>query len=301
MPYDPGDLRSQLTTSPATSASAAGVASHSVKLSGTPTSISPLGSHHWVVRSRTCVVVHSELLAGDAVERHDQPDEYMVLFTDSGAAATVTAGADERSIDGETLAVVPPGYSRIIAIRATTVVRIFSNESADLCAEASNASPYVADDPSVAPFAPWPEPSCGHTLRVYPMADVPADAQRFGRLFRCSTVMVNWFLPVEGPRDPAKLSPHHHDDFEQLSLQMHGDYVHHLRTAWTPNMAEWRDDEHLAASSPALTVITPPTIHTSQAVGDDVHELIDIFCPPRLDFSLRPGWILNADEYPMPC
>jgi hypothetical protein len=112
--------------------------------------------------------------------------------------------------------------------------------------------------------------------------------------------MVNYFYPDDGPRDPHKLSPHHHDDFEQISLQLAGEYVHHIRTPWTVDIDTWRDDDHQRCSSPAVTIIPPPTIHTSQGVEQMRHHLIDIFCPPRVDFSERPGWVLNHDEYPMP-
>jgi hypothetical protein len=224
----------------------------------------------------------------------------MVLFTSPDAAATARAGGQTEAISGKAVVVMPPGDSELVVASGGQVVRLFSTQAADLVGRCRNADVYAHPDPNVADWQPWPDPPGGHRIRVYPLDAITQDSGRFGRLLRCSTIMVNYFYPDDGPRDPHKLSPHHHDDFEQISLQLEGDYVHHIRTPWTVDMDAWRDDDHQYTKSPAVTVIPPPTVHTSQGMHQMRHQLIDIFAPPRFDFSERPGWVVNADEYPMP-
>lgn len=302
MPYDPNDLRSQLTaTRTERRRSGACFAPQYFEFALLePDGVTTLGTRSWWARSQNCCVAFSLAQSGDSFLRSEQPDEYMVLLPSADSAAVVTAGGDSEEVRGSSVVVVPPGSSEITLKATGPVVRLFSNRAADLLDRSSNADVYAESDPNVAPFGPWPDPPAGHRVRVYRLADIPRDPARFGRILRCSTIMVNYFYVDDGPRDPHQLSPHHHDDFEQISLQLEGDYVHHIRTPWTVNLADWRDDEHRFCSSPAVTVIPPPTVHTSQSMGQMRHQLVDIFCPPRVDFSARPGWVLNHDDYPVP-
>lgn len=277
-----------------------------------PQRTSPAGSRTWFVRGQNLVLAYTELAAGDSLRRSGQRDEYAALTLHDGAHLRVEAnsgshhsndsgGCHERErgeVRGQAFVVCPPGDSVLTAVTRTTVVRLFDARDTELAGLAANAVEYAEPHPRVAPLTPWPAPPGGHRLRVYHRADFPEEPGRFGTIFRCRSFMVNFLAEIKGPRDPEKLSPHAHADFEQFSLAYAGEHVHHLRTPWTTRRSQWREDVHRRIGSPSLFVIPPPAVHTSEAVGDGTNALIDIFGPPRQDFSAMPGWVLNAADYP---
>jgi hypothetical protein len=262
-----------------------------------PESVSALGSKTWMTRGQNCIVSWTDAANGEVLSIDDQADEYAVLCVSGSAPIRVRTDSESVDVDEDALVVVPPGSSVLEVLAAGAVIRVFSSRNETLAQAADNADRYRIPDSRCAPLEPWPDPVGGFKLRVYRLAQVPDTPGRFGRIFRTTNLMVN-FLPEEStPRDPQKLSPHHHDDFEQLSLATQGRYIHHIRYPWGPRSDLWRDDEHVATNAPSIAVIPPPTEHTSQGVGSH-QQLIDIFSPPRQDFSAQPGWVLNADDYP---
>ena len=253
----------------------------------------------WYARGQNYVIAYSETKPGACFTRAGQADEYVVLLPDAATSAKISAGADSRHVAGYSIAFVPPGDSTVIVPDGGRVIRMFTTQSVDLAEKCVNAGSFIEPHPNIPPFEPWPAPVVAGRIHAYSL-DVTSEEGRFGRIFRCSTFMVNVLEPRNGPRDVTKLSPHHHDDFEQCSLALEGAYIHDIRWPWIPDMTKWRDDDHEYCGAPSIAVIPPPAIHTSSAVGTGTNQLVDIFCPPRLDFASKPGWVVNAADYPMP-
>jgi hypothetical protein len=301
--YDTSDPRAALSRAAASAPSPAPVDAFAApaygRFSDEPAHEAAGLASSWYIRGQNFVLCYSEVKPGAGLERKAQVDEYVVVLPDAGASVRVAAGGDSQDVAGPAVIMVPPGPGSVQALTAGRIIRLVTSKAADLVEKCPNAASYAVRRANIPEFAPWPEPIGGYRIRAYSL-DVPKEPGRFGRIFRCTTFMVNYLDPQVGPRDVTKLSPHHHDDFEQCSLAVAGAFMHHLRWPWTVNMQVWRDDEHQHFATPSALVIPPPCIHTTRGLESGVNQLVDIFSPPRIDFSLQKGWVLNADDYPMP-
>ncbi|PJX27686.1 hypothetical protein CAP48_00355 [Advenella sp. S44] len=255
-------------------------------------------SKRWYARGNNFVLCYAEMEQGAIFQRDMHPDEYVVIAVDRDAGFCIDCSSGCEDVPGFSIAFVPRGDSTMTATGTGRFIFLFTSASIDLASKAINSETYKTPNSRVAPFKPWPQPHSPAKLHWYNM-DVADEPGRFGRIWRCSSFMVN-LIVESGPRNIEKVSPHHHDDFEQASLLLEGTMTHHMRWPWTSNMRHWLPDQHLDCESPSLNVIPPPAIHTSNATSSNGTLLFDIFCPPRVDFSLKPGWVLNANDYPMP-
>jgi hypothetical protein len=298
MPYGADDLRSKLATATKTATAERFSAADYVKFYEEPPFERTATSSTWYARGQNFVFVYSEISGPTEFGPWSEQEEQVLLLLDEGLSAEVQAPGESVTVPGQRMVVLPPGRGSATVTGTGRVVRLVRSNSVD-AALALNADSYAEPHENIPPFVAWPEPVGGYKLRVYDLT-VPALSNPPFRLYRCTTFMVNYINPVDGPRDPSKLSPHYHDDFEQCSVAFEGEYIHHIRWPWTTDRRVWREDQHELCASPSVTIIPPPSIHTSEAVGSGQNHLVDIFSPPRVDFSSMEGWVLNAADYPMP-
>jgi mannose-6-phosphate isomerase-like protein (cupin superfamily) len=281
------------------------LASKSVFRQQEPQDVSADGlAETWITRGGNFAVCVSEVRAGAVLARDDNPEEYMVIIPPGSASVTIEASGEAVDAEPDSLTIVPPGKSRITARSGGKIARIFSKASADIMARAVNSGVYADGAPELASVDLWPAPVGGFKLRHYPLAQYldPKGDRIQPRCFRSTNMMVNLFGQFFTRRPTNSLSPHWHDDFEQGSLCFEGTWTHHLRYNWGADLSAWVPDDHAEMPTPSVIVIPALTIHTSRCVGKDgpASSLYDIFCPPRLDFAWKPGFVINEDEYPLP-
>jgi hypothetical protein len=304
MVFDDDDPRTALTPSAADGTTFTGVprAVEMMHLNRCdPTVAWNSGAKAWAFRGQNMVVNYATVDHDDSLDVHTD-DEYFVLVLTESTNLEITHEATTPVANGQAGVVVPAGTSRLEVNETTgpdraTIVTVFATDPGHRHPHAINDTSYLELDPNVAPTAGTENVvAVGPGVRVHPMNSVEDSTSRFGRIFRTDKLMVNWLATYVGPRDPDKLSPHVHDDFEQCCLTYEGDFVHHARTPWTTRLADWRPDEHIDCSSPSAIVIPPGIVHTTRSVGPGDNNLIDIFAPARQDF-ISQGWVLNSQDY----
>ena len=221
-------------------------------------------------------------------------DEILLLLPTTGAA--LSAGAERLEAPARAICILPPGHARVALSAGGSAIALRTACAESDFAASLNAGAYAPPNPRVAPLGPAWKRTAKPDIAVVEVDRMPRAAGRPRlKMLQSATMSINW-VEYEGMRDRTQLSPHSHDDFEQGSLAVFGDYVHHLRTPWGSDATAWRDDVHMPAPEGSLTVIPPGLIHTTEGVGAGRHLLIDIFAPVRADFVAK-GWIANSDDY----
>lgn len=255
------------------------------------------GIKSWIARAENFIVSINEIKSGYNIKRLSHTDEYMVFIPQG--SAKIYAGKESLEAAVNSVTIVPPGDSKIEANEDSKVICFYSKNASDLLNFAINSKDYVEPNPNVAELVAWPTPADGFKLRNYLLDNHTKDDSNM-RIFRSTNLMINFLKPRMVERDVSNLSPHSHEDFEQGSLAIGGDWIHHIRYPWVKDMNLWRNDEHIEVASPSLTVIPPNAIHTSRNTNSGGAWLLDIFSPPRKDFSMTPGKVANEADYPLP-
>lgn len=233
-------------------------------------------------------------IEGPATVEARSTAEMLVLLPEGGAAAQT--GDENVALPARSVNIIPAGPLTLV-LEAGSRAAIVAHDRPDLNSPAVNQRDYDEPDARVRAVARnWRRSQAPGRVHSIPVDQVtpPADKPRL-KMFRTDCLSINW-VEYTGRRDRSQLSPHAHADFEQGSLALAGEFVHHLRLPWGPDADAWRADAHLAAPSPSMLTIPVQLVHTTEGTGEGRHLLIDVFSPVREDFIAK-GWVSNAADY----
>jgi hypothetical protein len=220
-----------------------------------------------------------------------------MVIAAAGRLRIAAEGAPVTEVAAHSVAILAPGRYAVSGEPAS-LCAVIASQRADIAGRrVLNAQAYDEPDTRIAPAGrPYRRKQRSGAVEVLDIGAVMAskDKPRL-KMLQTETLSIN-IVEYEGPRNRAELSPHSHDAFEQGSLAIAGNFVHHLRAPWGADAGQWHDDEHLQAASPSLLVVPVEMIHTTEGVGPGHHFLVDVFSPPRGDF-IANRWVANSGDY----
>lgn len=239
----------------------------------------------WITRTVNFSIAVSQIKGSATFVTTEETDEHLVLAAPGMSLTATTGDGQEACTSGQALFLIPVGSATVVVEGSGPVLRVFTHRAKRVASQRPS-------DPDVIPLSD----SMGveQFLRVVRLEHL-REGPQFGRIFMSRHLMINVFDIKHQRRDTRKLTPHSHADFEQASITLAGDFLHHLRYPWGPDLADWRDDQHVAVGSPSATIIPPHVIHTTRDVGEGATWLIDVFAPPRHDF-IKNGWVRDFDQ-----
>lgn len=255
------------------------------------------GNAHWTGRGQNFAASWHRAGPGGANAQVTSGDEVMLIVLDG--TVTIKGGDNQAQAQNRSICILPPNAWQLALNPGVTCV-VLTSLREGATSGAVNESAYADRDPRIVPVGtPWRALRAGTDIRTFSIDSVSAskDKPRL-KMLQTATLSINW-VEYDGPRDRHALSPHSHSAFEQGSLALAGDFVHHLRVEWGEDADAWRDDQHAQLGSPSLMVVPVHMIHTSEGVGPGRHLLIDVFSPPRADFIAK-GWVANSADYAAP-
>ncbi|MEU9888200.1 hypothetical protein [Sphaerisporangium sp. NPDC051011] len=244
------------------------------------------------------VVAYYELVPGDAVPLLHAASDRIVLVPHDDEPVTLDFDIGRYPVDCAGM-FVAAGPAILTAHANATVIEAAAFADLAEVPEALNEPDFADPVPGIGDARTRRVPGLQAGVRFYPMAPYPPTPGRFGRIIASSNIMANLLETEREARDVTRLSPHSHADFEQCCITTKGSYVHHWRTPWTSDLREWSEDLHLAYDSPAIAVIPPGVVHTANSVSRGPNQMIDVFSPPRQDFTAQ-GWVLNPYDSDLP-
>ena len=200
----------------------------------------------------------------------------------------ITTGLEQTVLEGEGLAIVPPSVSVIAPEQDTAFMQVVT-DSETVARLAGDAGLYDDGAPEVKPTAEWPMPTDGYRLRTYRLADIDASG---GMVNACRTrkLMVVPYDRFLEPRDETALTPHSHADSSRPPSPWKGTGSTTCARPGQPTVTTRAPTTIWRSASPSTTIIPAGVVHTSQGVAGEGMRLVDVFSPPRVDFSLRPAW-----------